>query len=216
METYLVINTKTSEIYQRNGAVAEFATYHQARQIRITMNDQGKVVRDIEGTTSTYVDRPVDWQVIATGTITIERKTQRSDKRHRSGIYTRGQEIVYKAKGELNPIKRAPNARSGRRKETPNIEMIKREVAGLAATCARLKQRIETIEQRMEGMELGESKIKMMERKIKYKGELIQRTKELRAKQAQYLTAQSKARSSQNKTGQSTKSRTTATRRKSS
>jgi len=216
METYLVINTKTSEIYQRNGAVAEFATYHQARQVRITMNDQGKVVRDIEGTTSTYVDRPVDWQVIETGTIIIERKTQRSDVQLRNGVYTRGQEIVYIAKGELNPIKRAPNARSGRKKVTPNIEMIKREVAGLAETCARLKQRIETIEQRMEGMELGESKIKMMERKIKYKGELIQRTKELRAKQAQYLTAQSKARSSQNKTGQSTKSKTVVTRRKSS
>ena len=51
METYLVINTETKETYQRNGRVAEFATFYQARQVRITMNDQGKEVRDIEGTT---------------------------------------------------------------------------------------------------------------------------------------------------------------------
>jgi hypothetical protein len=214
--TYLVINTTTSEIYQRNGAVAEFATYHQARQIRITMNDQGKVERDIEGTTSTWTDRPTPWQVIESETVGIKQSTVSKDRMIGRGSWTRIEEVIYTATGELNPIKRAPSEKAGRRKQGINIESMAREIASLGEDVKRLKGRIESVEKRMEGMELGEAKIKMMERKIKYKAELIELTTTMREKQKTYLSAISRNRNAQNRASQQTQSKPMAVRRRTS
>lgn len=216
METYLVINTSTSEVYQRNGRTAEFATYHQARQVRITMNDQGKVTRDIEGTTSTWVDRPTPWQIIESSTVTVETTTIRKDRKLTNGAWARGEEIVYIAKGDLNPIKRNPSKTGRRRNQGVNLESISRNITELQSSIKRLKQRVESIEKKMEEMETSHAKIQLMERKIGYKKEIIRLTAELREKQSAYMSAASRKRRAQNNTNTKSQAKTVTVRRRTS
>ena len=157
METYLVINTETSEIYQRNGAVAEFATFYQARQVRITMNGQGKEVRDIEGTTSTYVSRPTPWQVIDASTVTVNPVTTTRSRRIAYGTYTRENVVVHYAKGELNPIKRNPGSKGRRSNQGQSRDALAREVGILQADVKRYTQRIASINARIARLEPGPS-----------------------------------------------------------
>lgn len=216
METYLVINTETKETYQRNGRVAEFATFYQARQVRITMNDQGKEVRDIEGTTSTYIDRPTPWQVIEASTVTVDPVTATQSRRIAYGTYTRENVVVYYAKGELKPIHRAPNAKRRSKSQNINLSGMATDIASIQSNIKRLSTRIESIDERIKGMQPGAALLKLMERKIGYKIQINELKAELVTKQKAYMAGQQKVRRAQNKNASQSSSNQRSSRRRTS
>jgi len=167
--SYIVVNKQTKEIYQRNGAIAEFASYHAARQIRITINEQSKIEHDIAGTTSTWTERPKDWQVVEFQSVKTRAENRTVDKELASGIYMKTEEVIYRAIGEIKAIKRAPNARSGRRAEVINVEQLAKDLEVKKADIKRLEERLVRMEARKEGMEPGLPMMRMMERIIKTK-----------------------------------------------
>ena len=167
--SYIVVNTQTKEIYQRNGAIAEFANYHAARQIRITINEQAKVEHDITGTTSTWTERPKDWQVIELQSIKTRAENRTVDQRIATGVYTKVEEVIYRAIGDIKAIKRAPGAKSGRRAEVIDVEQLAKDLEVKKADIKRLEERLVRMEARKEEMEPGLPMMQMMERIIKTK-----------------------------------------------
>jgi len=217
MVTYLVINTKTSEIYQRNGTAAEFGTFHQARQIRITLNDQGKIEHNIVGAVDTWTERPNTWQIIDSSTVGIKRSTKSINKRLASGIYAKVEEVVFHGIGDIKPIKRAPNTKSGRRSNTPSVESASRDVAQLQAEVKSYKARIEAIDARIKRTEPGERMLRLIERKVKYQTELSKITTELRdASKALMASVVKRRKSQQAENQQTTSSKPVMIRRRSS
>ena len=149
--TYVVHNKKTNEIYTINGEIGEYHNFHQARDIRNTMNDCDAVVRDYEGTTSTYVERPNNWQVIEkpenikTHEVPVYRST-RCGAGHVQDTQTRASAI-----GDFKAINRDP-AKGKQKTEVTQRTMSDGEAKSIWDEIIRLCGRIERVQERIPDM----------------------------------------------------------------
>lgn len=217
--TYVVVNIETKEIYQSNGAIAEFANYHEAKQIQIANNDCDNIVHDIEGTTSTWTERPKLWQIVEFQSISSRAETRIIDIQISRGVYEKGQKITYRAIGDIKTIKRAPDAKSGRRTETINVEQVTIELESIKSNIRRLEARIQTIESRKASMEPGLQMMQAMEQIIKAQIQINKDRDEARRlgiKLMNGVQQRRKAQNIQNQTAKASNTQPVVVRRKSS
>lgn len=177
--TYVVHNKKTNEIYTINGAIGEYHNWHQVKMIRDGLNDCEAIVKDYEGTTSTYVERPNNWQVIEkpenikTHEVPVNRST-------RSGAgFIQATSIRAYAIGEVTPVKRNPADASSKKKSEVSRGMSDSEAQMIYDQIARLDKRIETIQWRIANEVDEELRDANLVRVIQFKTDIVKLRMEL-------------------------------------
>lgn len=206
METYVIINTKTNEIFSQQGtSITEFATFHQARQIRITLNDASKRRIGIPGANgSQIIERTTHWQIFHSGQHNHNAKSREVNRPAGHGAFIKVKETKFIAIGELGKsIVRAPS--SGPRsnnKQQAAIGRLERETQSLAAELKTLNGRIENIEEKVEAAS-EESKPRFQKRLLELNMRAIKLKVELNTKRSELLKAVARRRTSSSNASQS-------------
>jgi len=204
MDSYLVINMETKEVYQRNGRAAEFGTFHQARVVRITLNDQTKERKGFgSGMGQGWTERKKDWQIVIASDVSISSVQKEVNIRLTNGAYQRTKEPVYYASGDFKATHRAPQpGRSNAKRDnrinelTSIVSHLQAEVKSLRSSQVRIKARLERTTDPQRKMVCMQKLIELKEQEVETKAKLDPAQKEL-------LNKMARKRKNQNTTGAS-------------
>jgi hypothetical protein len=206
METYVIINTKTNEIFSQQGtSITEFATFHQARQTRINLNDASKRRIGIPGANgSQIIERTTHWQIFFSGQHQHRTKSFEVNRPTGHGAFIKAKETKFIAIGELGKsIVRAPSsAPRANNKQQAAIGRLERETQSLAAELKTLNGRIAIIEGKAEGAS-EEHKARFQKRLLELNMRAIKLKVELNTKRSELLTALARRRTSNSNAPQS-------------
>ena len=201
MDSYLIVNMETKEIYQRNGIKAEFGTFHQARMIRITLNDQTKERKGFGwGMGQGWTERKTDWQIVIASDVSIKTVLKEVNLKMANGAYQRSKEPVHYASGDFKAIKRAPQpSRSNAKRDNRINELasivshLQAEVKSVRSSQIRIKARLERTTDPQRKMVCMQKLIELKEQEVATKAKLDPAQKELLSKMARRITSASKA-----------------------
>lgn len=175
MESYLIVNMETKEIYQRNGIKAEFGTYHQARMIRITLNDQTKERKGFGwGMGQGWTERKTDWQIVIASDVSINTVLKEVNLKMESGVYQRSKEPVHYASGDFKAIKRAPQTGRSQAKQDNRINELTIIVASFQADIKSIREQQVRIKNRADRCSDPRRKMICMQKLIELKQQEIE------------------------------------------
>jgi hypothetical protein len=201
MDSYLVINMETKEVYQRNGRAAEFGTFHQARIVRITLNDQTKERKGFAwGMGEGWTERKKDWQIVKAADVTIKTIQKRISRKVAECVYEKATEPVHYASGDFKAVHRAPQPnksvakRDNRINElTTIVSHLQAEIKSLRSSQVRMKARLEKTTDPQRKMICMQKLIELKEQEVTIKAKLDPAQKELLNKMARRRSSASKA-----------------------
>ena len=190
MDSYLVINMETKEVYQRNGRAAEFGTFHQARVVRITLNDQTKERKGFAwGMGEGWTERKKDWQVVKAADVTIKTIQKRINRKVAECVYEKATEPVHYASGDFKAVHRAPqpNRTEAKRNNRINelttiVSHLQAEIKSLRSQQERTKNRIERATDPQRKLVCMQKLIELKEQEVAVKAKLDPAQKELLSK----------------------------------
>ena len=216
MDSYLVINMETKEVYQRNGRAAEFGTFHQARVVRITLNDQTKVRHGFSYAMGDgWTERKKDWQVVKAADVTIKTIQKRVSRKVAECVYEKVTEPIHFASGDFRAVHRAPQPNRADAKRNNRINELTTIVSHLQAEIKSLRSQQERIKNRIERTTDEQRKLTCMQKLIELKGQEAAAKAKLDPAQKELLSKMARRRSSDSKAQESTQS-TRIRRRKTS
>ncbi len=197
MESYLVINMETKEVYQRNGRAAEFGTFHQARVVRITLNDQTKERKGYAwGMGEGWTERKKDWQVVKTADVTIKTIQKRVSRKVAECVYEKVTEPIHFASGDFKAVHRAPQPNRTEAKRDNRINELTTIVSGFQASLKSLRSQQVRTKNRLEKTSDPQRKMVCMQKLIELKEEEIRIQSKLEPAQKELLTKMARKRSS--------------------
>ena len=190
MDSYLVINMETKEVYQRNGRAAEFGTFHQARVVRITLNDQTKVRHGFSYAMGDgWTERKKDWQVVKAADVTIKTIQKRVSRKVAECVYEKVTEPIHFASGDFRAVHRAPqpNRADAKRNNRINelttiVSHLQAEIKSLRSQQERTKNRIERSTDPQRKLVCMQKLIELKEQEVAVKAKLDPAQKELLSK----------------------------------
>jgi hypothetical protein len=204
MDSYLVINMETKEVYQRNGRAAEFGTFHQARVVRITLNDQTKVRHGFSYAMGDgWTERKKDWQIVIASAVSISSVQKEVNRRLISGGYERVKEPVYYASGDFKATHRAPQSNKAAAKRDNKINELTTIVSHLQAKVKAVRSDQVRMKARAERTTDPQRKLVCMQRLIELKQQEIEIKAKLDPAQKELLNKMARKRKNQNTTGAS-------------
>ena len=216
MDSYLVINMETKEVYQRNGRAAEFGTFHQARVVRITLNDQTKERKGFAwGMGEGWTERKKDWQVVKASDVTIKTIQKRVSRKVAECVYEKVTEPIHFASGDFKAVHRAPQPGRTEAKRNNRINELTTIVSSLQAEIKSLRSQQERIKNRIERTTNPQRKLACMQKLIELKEQEVAVKAKLDPAQKELLNKMARRRSSASKAQESTQS-TRIRRRKTS
>lgn len=190
MDSYLVINMETKEVYQRNGRAAEFGTFHQARVVRITLNDQTKERKGFAwGMGEGWTERKKDWQIVKAADVTIKTIQKRISRKVAECVYEKATEPVHYASGDFKAVHRAPQPNKSAAKRdnrinelTTIVTHLQAEIKSLRSSQVRMKARLEKTTDPQRKMICMQKLIELKEQEVATKAKLDPAQKELLSK----------------------------------
>ena len=201
MDSYLVINMETKEVYQRTGRAAEFGTFHQARVVRITLNDFTKVRHGFSYAMGDgWTERKKNWQIVIASDVSISSIQKEVNRRLTNGAYERIKEPVFYASGDFKAVHRAPQSnksvakRDNRINElTTIVSHLQAEIKSLRSSQVRMKARLEKTTDPQRKMTCMQKLIELKQQEVEIKSRLDPAQKELLNKMARRRSSASKA-----------------------
>jgi len=201
MDSYLIINMETKEIYQRNGVKAEFGTFHQARMIRITLNDQTKERKGFGwGMGQGWTERKADWQIVIASDVSIKIVLKEVNLKMANGAYQRSKEPVCYASGDFKALKRAPQTGRSKAKQDNRINELTIIVAGFQAEIKSIREQQVRIKNRADRCSDPQRKMVCMQKLISLKEQEIEVKAKNDPAQKELLSKMAKRRSSSQRT----------------
>jgi len=206
MDSYLIINMETKEIYQRNGVKAEFGTFHQARMIRITLNDQTKERKGFGwGMGQGWTERKTDWQIVIASDVSIKIVLKEVKLKMANGAYQKSKEPVYYASGDFKALKRAPQTGRSQAKQDNRINELKIVVARFQAEIKSLREQQVRIKNRADRCSDPQRKMICMQKLISLKEQEIEAKSKNDSAQKELLSKMARRRSSASKATKATR-----------
>lgn len=217
MDSYLVINMETKEVYQRNGRAAEFGTFHQARVVRITLNDQTKVRHGFSYAMGDgWTERKKDWQVVKAADVTIKTIQKRVSRKVAECVYEKVTEPIHFASGDFRAVHRAPQPNRADAKRNNRINELTTIVSHLQAEIKSLRSQQERIKNRIERTTDEQRKLTCMQKLVELKGQEAAAKAKLDPAQKELLSKMARRRRSSDSKAQESTQSTRIRRRKTS